>query len=314
MKKRRYRNLDPAARPATFGELMRWRRERMRKKKDMRFKIGQAPDKQTARLQRNRCDSTITWIGHSTFLLQIAGLNIITDPVFARRMGLDVRLEPPGLPPAELPAIDVVLLSHSHYDHMDKPSLLQLPGSPAVLVPDGLGPAVRKIMKQSCVYEVPWGAYVTIGPLSYHAVPAQHWTKRSLTDTNTSHWCGWVIRQAAAGEERFGTLYYAGDSGYFPGFRAIGDRFPDIRYALLPIGAYEPEWFMGTQHMTPEEAVQAFEDVRADTFIPMHYGAFRLADDTTEEALDRLLAEWHRRGLPRERLTLLRLGETLCDS
>jgi L-ascorbate metabolism protein UlaG (beta-lactamase superfamily) len=115
------------------------------------------------------------------------------------------------------------------------------------------------------------------------------------------------------GAENNDAIYFAGDSGYFQGFRDIGARFPGIRYALMPIGAYEPEWFMGMQHVTPEEAVQAFLDVGAETFIPMHYGAFRLADDTPQEALDRLLADWQRRELDSSRLKLLKHGETLVD-
>ncbi|GKV70608.1 membrane protein [Sporosarcina sp. NCCP-2716] len=314
MVKRRYRNMDPDARPATFGELMRWRRERARKKKDMRFKIGQAREKKPDYLLQNRSDFTLTWIGHSTFLIQMDGLTIITDPVFAGRMGLDRRLEKPGLMLAELPPVDVVLLSHSHYDHMDAGSLRRLKGNPILLVPDGLGPKVRKLMKRNTVHEVSWGGHVRIGPLTFHSVPAQHWTKRSLTDTNTSHWCGWVIQPAVGNAGRTVTVYFAGDSGYFGGFRGIGDQFPDIRYALLPIGAYEPEWFMGAQHMTPEEAIRAFSDVKGRVFVPMHYGAYHLADDTTEEALDRLLAEWRRRGFGPERLRLFKHGETLIET
>jgi len=292
---------------------MRWRRERASKKKDMRFKIGQAHEKRPAYLRENVSEFTVTWIGHSTFLIQMDGLTIITDPVFAKRMGLDRRLEKPGLTLAELPQVDVVLLSHSHYDHMDAGSLRGLKGSPILLVPDGLGPKVRKLMKQNTVHEVSWGAHVQIGPLTFHSVPAQHWTKRTLTDTNTSHWCGWVICPDDEHADRTGTVYFAGDSGYFQGFRGIGDRFPDIRYALLPIGAYEPEWFMGAQHMTPEEAIQAFSDINAHVFVPMHYGAYHLADDTTEEALDRLFSEWRRRGLEPERLRLFKHGETLIE-
>ncbi len=169
----------------------------------------------------------------------------------------------------------------------------------------------------SKVHELPWWGKTTVGPLEFHFVPAQHWTRRTLTDTNSSLWGGWVIKRSTEysveGAENNDAIYFAGDSGYFQGFRDIGARFPGIRYALMPIGAYEPEWFMGMQHVTPEEAVQAFLDVGAETFIPMHYGAFRLADDTPQEALDRLLAYWRRRELDSSRLKLLKHGETLVD-
>ncbi|MGG0642426.1 MBL fold metallo-hydrolase [Sporosarcina gallistercoris] len=315
MNRKRYRNLDPTARPATFSELVRWQKERFKKQKDMSFMIGQAPDKQQALLHTNQDKLTITWIGHSTFLIQLAGLTIVTDPVWASRMGVGRRLEEPGLSMDEIPSVDIILLSHSHYDHMDVPSLRKLKGTPAVLVPEGLGRKVRKLMKVNRVYELPWWGQVRIGPVEFHFVPAQHWTKRTLTDTNTSHWGGWIIRrheenssEAIHGSE---SIYFAGDSGYFQGFREIGEKFPDITYALMPIGAYEPEWFMGTQHMTPEEAIQAFMDVGASVFIPMHYGSFYLADDTTEEALNRLLSEWKRRGLENRDLKILKHGETL---
>lgn len=311
-KRYRYRNLNPNARTATFGELLRWQKERFRKEKDMSFKIGQAVVKRLDLLHDSQHDFTITWIGHSTFLIQLAGLTIVTDPVWAKTMGYSGRLEEPGLSLDEIPSVDIILLSHSHYDHMDVPSLKKLKGTPAILVPEGLGPKVRKLMRENRVYELPWWGQVHIGSVEFHFVPAQHWSKRTLTDTNTSHWGGWVIqRHLVAASEEANTIYFAGDSGYFQGFREIGERFPAITYALMPIGAYEPEWFMGTQHMTPEEAIQAFVDVRAKVFIPMHYGAFYLADDTTEEALSRLLAGWNGRQLEDRQLQLLKHGETL---
>lgn len=314
MSKRRFHNLNPNARLSTPTEFLRWRKERLIKYKDTRFTVGQAAHKQKALLHANQEELTITWIGHSTFLIQYAGVTILTDPVWAKRMAFGKRLEKPGLSLSEIPEIDVVLLSHSHYDHLDKKSLRQLKGTPVVLVPRGLGRKVSKIMKGHSIYEVPWGGQMTIGPLEFHFVPAQHWTRRTLTDTNASHWGGWVIQRASSDSQRFGSIYFAGDSGYFTGFRQIGARFNDIRYALMPIGAYDPEWFMGTQHMTPEEAIQAFIDIGAEVFIPMHYGAFSLADDTTEEALSRLLDEWQRRQLSHDRLNVLKHGETIIPS
>ena len=313
MSAKRYRNMDPNARTATFKELVRWQMERFRKQKDMSFKIGQVEDKQLEILHAGQKDFTITWIGHSTFLIQLDGLTIVTDPVWAKSMGFSERLEEPGLSIDEIPPVDIILLSHSHYDHMDVPSLKKLKGTPAILVPEGLGPKVRRLMRENRVYELPWWGQVHIGTVEFHFVPAQHWTKRTLTDTNTSHWGGWVIQQRMpASNEASDSIYFAGDSGYFQGFRQIGERFPAITYALMPIGAYEPEWFMGTQHMTPEEAIQAFVDVRAEVFIPMHYGAFYLADDTTEEALNRLLAGWKQRALEGKQLLVLKHGETIA--
>ncbi len=311
MGRKRYSNIDPLATTSSFKDVMRWQKERRGKVKDLSFRIGQADQKQQALLASNQSDLTITWIGHATFLIQIAGLTIVTDPVWAKQMGFARRLEEPGLSLDEIPPIDVILLSHAHYDHLHIGSLKKLKGSPVVLVPEGLGSKMRKIMSGSEVHELSWWDHMKIGSVEFHFVPAQHWTKRTLTDTNTSHWGGWVINSLTENMSDNETIYFAGDSGYFTGFADIGNKFPDITYALMPIGAYEPEWFMGTQHVTPEEAIQAFIDVRAKIFIPMHYGAFRLADDTTKEALDRLLNGWERSGLDSNCLRVLKHGETL---
>lgn len=231
------------------------------------------------------------------------GLNILTDPVWANRLGSDKRLTPPGIAIIDLPPIDYVLISHSHYDHLHYTSIKKLPGNPKFLVPEGLKKwFVRKGFKQTI--EFSWWDEKQLDGLTFVFVPAQHWTKRTLTDTNTSHWGGWIIQEANH------TLYFAGDSGYFKGFQDIGDKY-DIDYCLMPIGAYEPEWFMGMQHVNPEEAVKAFLDTRSNVMIPMHYGAFRLADDTPKEALDRLLDAWKNNALDERQLRVLKIGETL---
>ncbi|PZE19773.1 MBL fold metallo-hydrolase [Paenibacillus xerothermodurans] len=305
--RKRYENMNGVRHVGGINDLRKWRKERRAKVKDMSYTVPMCEERQVELLRDNQELTTITWIGHSTFLIQMAGLNVLTDPVWAERMGLERRLTPPGLSVRELPRIDVVLLSHSHYDHMDMRSLREFKAA-HLFVPEGLGSKLRA-RGFARVTEMSWWDREQLGGLELHFVPAQHWTRRTLIDTNRSHWGGWVLQPAARSEER-AAVYFAGDSGYFPGFKMIGERFA-IRYALLPIGAYEPEWFMSAQHVTPEEAVQAFEDVQGEIFVPMHYGTFRLADDTPREALDRLLAEWERRKLPGDALRMLKLGETL---
>ncbi|MCS7459061.1 MBL fold metallo-hydrolase [Paenibacillus doosanensis] len=304
---KRFENMDGVNTLKSFKELRQWQKERRTKIKDLSFTVPTCERKAVDFLRSNREQTSITWIGHSSFLIQMGGVNLLTDPVWAERMGFARRLSPPGLSMDELPPIDAVLLSHSHYDHMDMRTLRAWK-SAQLYVPAGLGPKLRAKGFTS-VAELSWWEHAQLGGLELHFVPAQHWTRRTLLDTNRSHWGGWVFQPAQLGEAR-GAVYFAGDSGYFPGFRRIGERFA-IRYALMPIGAYEPEWFMSAQHVTPEEAVQAFLDVQGDVFIPMHYGAFRLADDTPREALDRLLADWRRRQLPEQALRVLQLGETL---
>ncbi|RAP75599.1 MBL fold metallo-hydrolase [Paenibacillus montanisoli] len=273
------------------------------KLKDYSYKVPNAnPD--LIYLHANAAEPSLTWIGHSTFLIQHSGLNIITDPIWAEQLAFQKRMSPPGLAIEDVPPIDVVLISHSHYDHLHLKSLQQLTGSKTLLVPIGLADKLRR-KGFSSIIELDWWHSATIGGVTFTFVPAQHWTRRTLTDTNKSHWGGFVV-QSAQGP----TFYFAGDSGYFDGFKEIGRRF-EIDIALMPIGAYEPEWFMGPQHVTPEEALQAFLDVRAKRFVPMHYGSYKLADDTPREALDRLEAEIGRLKLARGTVMLLPHGETV---
>ncbi|CAG7650014.1 MBL fold metallo-hydrolase [Paenibacillus allorhizosphaerae] len=310
-RRKRYENLGGFRNKKTLLQLSKWNVEKRAKVKDYSFRIPQHAAKNVDWLRSNRSETSVTWIGHSTFLIQMGGLNLLTDPVWAKRMGLGTRLSEPGLHLAELPRIHAVLLSHSHYDHMHLPSLRAIERMNRGLrlyVPHGLGAKLRLEGFHS-VTELHWWESVRLEAVELNFVPAQHWTRRSLFDTNTSHWGGWVIQPALQREGRC-AIYFVGDTGYFSGFQMVGERFA-IRTALMPIGAYEPEWFMSPQHVNPEMAVQGFLDCGAERFIPMHYGAFRLSNDTPREALDRLLAEWSRRGLAPERLYLLNHGETL---
>jgi L-ascorbate metabolism protein UlaG (beta-lactamase superfamily) len=303
MKKIRYENTDKSAALATFKDLLQWRKERKGKQKDLSFQVPSVEKTEEVFLQSNRKIPTITWIGHSTFLIQLNGLNILTDPVWANRLGTDKRLSPPGLPIGELPPIDVVLISHSHYDHLSYSSIKRLKGDPLFFVPIGLGSWFKRKGFNKTV-EFNWWDEQQISGLTISFVPAQHWSKRTPTDTNHSHWGGWIIQNPNQ------TLYFVGDSGYFEGFHTIGEKYA-IDYCLMPIGAYEPEWFMAAQHVNPEDAVKAFINTRSKVMIPMHYGAYRLADDTPKEALDRLQAEWEKRKLDGKKLTVLKLGETI---
>ncbi|WP_110945010.1 MBL fold metallo-hydrolase [Paenibacillus phocaensis] len=306
----RYNNLDNVSTDKTLKQFKQLREERRRKRKDYSYVIPNMPP-QLDYLHGNREESTITWIGHSTFLIQYQGLNLITDPVWAMRMGFQRRLCDPGIPIDQLPPIDVIMISHSHYDHMHMASIRRIYGKGTmILVPVGLG---RKMRRKgfSCVQEMSWWEQVRIGDVDISFVPTQHWTRRTPFDTNTSHWGGFVLEPVRTKpEEKPPIIYFAGDSGYFRGFAEIGSRY-EIDVALLPIGAYEPEWFMTSQHTTPEEALQAFVDVKAKLMIPMHYGTFRLADDTAREALDRLEADRKQRGISEEKIRLLHHGETL---
>lgn len=323
MRVRKFDNLEPVKQQNSFRQFNRWRQERIRKlrEKDYSYSVPNVePD--LSYLHNNRKHPSITWIGHSTFLIQLGGLNMMTDPVWAGQMAFQKRLAPPGIPIEDVPPVDVVLISHSHYDHLHINSLRKLAGSKQLLVPAGLGTKLR-LKGFTRVKELHWWQSVSMGGVTFTFVPSQHWTRRNPWDRNSSHWGGWIIEPQAAAEapddkpdagarpyvSDSPTIYFAGDSGYFNGFKEVGKRYA-IDVALMPIGAYEPEWFMGPQHVTPEEALQAFEDTGAAWFVPMHYGAFKLADDTPREALDRLEAGRRSRRLEQERLVILPHGET----
>lgn len=310
MPKTRYHNIDNVSTDKTLKEFRQWREERRRKKKDYSYVVPNTPPR-LSYLSENSLESTITWIGHSTFFLQYEGMNIITDPIWARRLGFEKRLGQPGIPLSEVPPIDLILISHSHYDHLHIASIRKLyRAGTTLVVPVGLKRKMLRKGFRNCM-EMEWWQEIKLGKIKLTFVPTQHWTRRTPWDTNTSHWGGYILEPAESEKKRLSpNLYFAGDSGYFPGFKEIGNRYK-IDIALMPIGAYEPEWFMTSQHVNPEEAIQAFLDVGAETMIPMHYGTFRLADDTAREALDRMESARVKHGISENRIRTLSYGETL---
>lgn len=198
-------------------------------------------------------------------------------------MGVEKRLPQPVVPIENIPDIDIVLISHNHYDHLDFRSLYKLKGNQLFLVPKGLKLTIFKKGINN-TKEISWWCSIFHKELKITFIPSLHWSRRTLNDLNKFLWGGWMIEGDKV------NIYFVGDSGYHNVFKQIGSKFK-VDYVLIPIGSYEPEWFMEIQHLTPEQAVQGYQDFNADLFIPMHYDSFHPADDTPKEALDRLLAK-----------------------
>lgn len=225
----------------------------------------------------------VTFVNHSTFLIQVDGLNILTDPVWSKRVSPfsfagPKRMRPPGIRFADLPPIDVVLISHNHYDHLDKSTLQRLEerDQPTVIAPLGNAAYLRSI-GCSVVVERDWWEDTLVQAMPIRLVPAQHFSGRGLFDRDKTLWSGFVI------ESQWGNIYYAGDTGYGDFFKAIGQRYDSIDVAILPIGAFKPKWFMSPIHIGPAEAIQAHKDVNSQFSIGCHYGTFPLADDGMNE-------------------------------
>ena len=279
----RYKNLGETGKTHGFRDLLRWMQNRERGPWSF---YRNEPHGETPPDRVGAGGLRVTYINHATWLIQLDGLNILTDPIFTWRAGPTGRLGPKRVRPAglaleQLPPLDAVLVSHNHYDHLSLPSLQALAERSAfrLVLPEG-NRCLLPVGLQHLAHELRWWQGLRLAHRSdVFLVPARHFSQRTAFDRNRALWGGFVLRSA------HGNVYFAGDTGYGPHFAMIGERFGPFRTALLPIGAYRPRWFMAPMHIDPTEALQAHRDLRSSLSLAMHWGTFPLADDGETEPL-----------------------------
>lgn len=283
-----YTDCDPEHPLVPFTRVFRWAvLDRLRGRRQVARPGPPAPqvEPDLALIAKPARQPRLTWLGHSSFLLQVQGRAILLEPQLNTRALAVRRYGKPGLELSQLPPLDLVAASHAHYDHLDSWTVKNLPKSSTVAAPLGLGDFFRR-RGYRAVNELAWWDGFDLGPLRVHLVPARHWANRTPWDQNTTLWGGFVIE--AAGYR----IYHAGDTAAGPHFREIGRRFPGIDLAILPIGAYDPPWFMEYHHLNPEQAIEAFEQLGARRFVPMHWGTFKLTDESLRAPIERLKKNW----------------------
>ncbi|WP_342453177.1 MBL fold metallo-hydrolase [Jiella mangrovi] len=271
----------------SFKDLWRWRKETRAEWPEHVPVVPAMPEKRVA-----GCRATM--IGHASVLIQVGGLNLLTDPVWSERASPvsfagPKRVTQPGIRFGDLPPIDVVLLSHNHYDHCDLKTLKRLVDrhDPLIVTPLGNDRLLARTLPASNIVAGDWGDTIDLPAAepgaspagSVAIVPAQHWSRRGIRDTRMCLWCGFVLKIAGR------SIYFAGDSGYGDGkiFREIREAHGSPDLALIPIGAYDPRWFMAPQHMNPEEAVKVFQDVGASRAVAIHWGTIQLTNEPRDE-------------------------------
>lgn len=260
----------------------------------------------TGRIQKNVNQDSIAWVGHATFLIRTGGVTWLTDPMLSKRALLPKRVTPPALLKEDLKGITdplYVLISHNHYDHLDKDTIRSLPEHARIFVPPGLKGTLQSFFGGE-IQEVDWWEHVDLGDgIQLIALPAQHWSRRMGHAFNTSLWASYLLVSPDT------SIYYGGDSGYFIGYREIGKQFPGIDYALMPLTAYHPRWFMHYAHMNTAESIRAFHDLGARYFIPTQWGSFKLGDNPPGYPVLDLKRTITRQNLDSSRFVIMDIGQ-----
>jgi L-ascorbate metabolism protein UlaG (beta-lactamase superfamily) len=294
-----------------FKDLWKWMRNRTRGvwKERMDLKPGAPPAK---RVEGDKL--VVTFVNHSTFLLQTSGLNILTDPVWSDRASPvsfagPKRMRPPGIRYEDLHDIDLVLLTHNHYDHLDIQTMKRLwkDFQPVVYCPLGVGKYLKRKGIKKVIELDWWGETEYNEQLKIVSTPAQHFSGRGMFDRDRTLWCGFALMT------KKGSIYYSGDTGYGNFFKEIAERISPTRLSFLPIGAYKPQWFMSPIHTSPSDALRIHEEIGSPVSIAMHYGTFPLADDSQSEPEEEVRQIMKEKDISKEEFLVLEEGESWVE-
>lgn len=311
-----FRNPNPNFENHGFGALLKWTSTRWLNQVSTNpqdYKIETIPN-DGSEVREFRGKWSVTWIGHATTLVQMNGFNILTDPIWSERCSPvswagPKRYTQPGIDLDNLPKIDAIIISHNHYDHMDLATIRSIQKKYPAMVFVGLGN--KDFLESEGIVNVAemdwWDEYslIKLGKnLDITFTPTQHFSARGILDRDRTLWGSFALVTDRT------KIYFAGDTGYFDGFKEIGEKWSGFDLAILPIGAYEPRWFMSPVHTSPEQSVQAFEDLNAEFMLPMHYNTFVLSDEALDEPLELTRSIFQTKSLDEKKLLGLKIGES----
>ncbi len=299
--------------PGGFTDFLRWQFNGLKQKWPETFPSPFPQAKPALRVNGDKL--VVIYVGHASFLFQAGAKNILVDPVWSQRTSPvsfagPKRVNNPGIAFDDLPPIDIVIVTHNHYDHMDMPTLTKLVAAhnPLIITPLGNDAIIKSSIPAARFEAVDWGQIYDAAPLTIHCEPCHHWSARGSSDRRHALWAAFVIEGPA------GKIYHIGDTGFHSGinYKAAREKHGAFKVVTLPIGAYEPRWFMQGQHQNPEEAVEGFKLLGAELALGHHWGTVQLTDEAVEAPLEALHAALDKASLPRDKFVALRAGQVIA--